>query len=90
MAKWCPIVWGAFLDYRINAHVFSGVEYNLIQEIITGNNQTAVKLAEESGLLSYGKKGIRRSREREEFEEKLTNLGLDIPWSSDASQGTGN
>ena len=90
VAKWCPIVWEAFLDYRINAHVFSGVEYSLVQEIITGNNQTAVKLAEETGMLSYGKKGIVRSREREEFEEKLTSLGLDIPWSSDASQSSGS
>jgi len=83
VAKWCPIVWEAFLDYRLNASVLSGVEWNILEAIIRGDGQAAVKLAEDNGLVSHGKQGIKKNREREEFEEKLRRLGISPPWLPD-------
>ena len=80
MAKWCPIVWEAFLDYRLNAEVLSGVEWNILEAIIRGDGQAAIKLAEDNGLVSHGKQGIKKNREREECEAKLRRLGITPPW----------
>ena len=83
MAKWCPIVWEAFLDYRLSATVLSGVEWNILEAIIRGDGQAGVKLAKDNGLLSHGKQGVKKNREREEFEEKLGRLGISPPWLPD-------
>ena len=40
----------------------------------------AVKLAEKFGWLSRDEKGLKRHRERQEFEAKLRTLNITIPW----------
>ncbi len=81
LRRWCPIVWEAFLDYRMNALSLSGLEVAIIREIAAGNPDAAVKLAiankwlpEEAGA------PVKRNRERAECERKLQRLNLDIPW----------
>ena len=80
VAKWCPIVWEAFCDYRLNAGLLSGPEWAILEAIIRGDEQGAVKLAEDNGLVSYGEQGSKKNRERVEFEVKLKRLGLSPPW----------
>jgi thymidylate synthase (FAD) len=81
LAKWCPITWEAFLDYRFNAVSYSGLELQVLQALNSGDNKQALGLAEEFGWLSRREDGtLKRNRERIEFEEKLKNLNLIIPW----------
>lgn len=80
VSQWCPIAWEAFLDYRMNAMAFSGIETAIIQHINAGDAKGASAVAEKHGWLEPGKNGFKRNREREELEAKLTRLNLAIPW----------
>ena len=80
VASWCPITWEAFLDYRLNAEILSRIEWSIVEAIVRGDEQMAVKLAEDGGLISYGAQGPKKNREREEFEEKLRRFGIRPPW----------
>ncbi len=35
VAKWCPISWEAFLDYRMNAMALTGLEIEIVEAIAT-------------------------------------------------------
>ena len=80
VAKWCPLAWDAFLDYRMNAMSLTGPEIDIIDAIGRGDLDTATKLARERGWLEEGKKGLKQNRERIEFEVKLDRLNLTVPW----------
>jgi thymidylate synthase (FAD) len=80
VAKWCPITWGAFLDYRMNAMALTGPEIQIVDAVGRGDMKGACKLAEERGWLDQGKNGLKRNRERIEFELKLDRLNLKVPW----------
>ncbi len=72
VAKWVPLVWEAFTDYRREAMYLSRVEVDVVAAMATGDTQRATTLA-----ASIGSK-----RERREVEEKLKKLGFAIPWQS--------
>jgi len=80
VAKWCPLTWEAFLDYQINSITFSAFEIKIINALIRNNTDEALKIAEELGWLNKIENRIVRNRERIEFEEKITRLGLEKPW----------
>ncbi|MGD8414326.1 MAG: FAD-dependent thymidylate synthase, partial [Candidatus Latescibacterota bacterium] len=80
VAKWCPLTWGAFLDYRMNAMSLTGPEIEIVDAIGRGDMDGACRLAEERGWLKQGKSGLKRNRERIEFELKLDRLNLTVPW----------
>ncbi len=79
LAKWCPLTWEAFLDYRINASNFTRLEMEIIQEIMKGSVEGPVDLAKRFGWIKDDG-SIKRNREREEFEAKLTKLNIKVPW----------
>lgn len=79
LSKWCPITWEAFLDYRINAVNFTRLEYEVINEIYSGNLDNALILSKKFGWVKEDGE-LKRNREREEFELKLEKLNLPIPW----------
>jgi thymidylate synthase (FAD) len=82
VAKWCPIAWEAFVDYRMQSMPLTGLELGIVQELVAGNTAGAVELAKANGWLSPSKKGgLKRNRERTELEEKLRRLGMPIPWA---------
>jgi thymidylate synthase (FAD) len=80
VSRWCPITWSAFLDYRMNAMSLTGPEIAIVDAIGRGDVDGACKLAEERGWLKEGPKGLKRNRERIEFELKLDRLNLTVPW----------
>ena len=65
---------------HMNAMAFSGIETEIIQFINAGDVKGATSVAEKHGWLEPGKSGLKRNREREELEAKLTRLNLNIPW----------
>lgn len=82
VAKWCPVAWEAFVDYRMNSVQFSEVELAIIEALVKGDPGSALAAARDAGLLTTSKKdGSQRvGREARELEPKLSRFGLPIPW----------
>jgi thymidylate synthase (FAD) len=78
--RWCPIVWEAFIDYRISGSKLTRLEIDIIRAIQTGSPEQARELAVKFGILPPSGQELKRNRERADLEEKLTMLGISIPW----------
>jgi thymidylate synthase (FAD) len=72
VAKWVPLVWEAFTDYRRESMYLSRIEVDIVTAMTSGAIDRAQHIAE-----SIGSK-----RERREIEDKLKKLGFTIPWSA--------
>jgi len=82
VAKWVPMAWEAFVDYRRRATRLSHAEAAIIAAIASGNAPAAVQRAEDEGWLPRNDQGqLKAILERAEFEEKLSALGLKAPWA---------
>ncbi|HLZ28430.1 MAG TPA: FAD-dependent thymidylate synthase [Chloroflexota bacterium] len=82
VARWTPLVWEAFEDYRLNAVHLSSLERRVMSAIVSGDLAAAIALAAEAGVLKRRKDGmLGASRERAELEAKLAMFGLAVPWS---------
>ena len=71
VAKWVPLVWEAFTDYRREAMYLSRIEIEIVSAMAEGRSDHAKTVFE----------SIASKRERDEVEGKLRNLGFSIPWS---------
>jgi len=81
VAKWVPLVWQAFLDYRRDALHLSRLEVEVIGALAGGSPEAARAKAESLGLLNTTADGrLAANRERRELEDKLMKLGFDVPW----------
>lgn len=80
VSRWCPLAWQSFLDYRMNASSLSRLEIEIIKSIQSGKLSEATELAIEFGLLPPDGKPLKRNREREDLEAKLSSLNIAIPW----------
>ncbi|MEW5982625.1 MAG: FAD-dependent thymidylate synthase [Acidobacteriota bacterium] len=82
VARWVPTTWEAFLDYRRHAMRLSRIESAVLAALTSGDPARAVAIAEERGLLGRAEDGrLKPSRERRELEDKLSTLGLSVPWA---------
>ena len=81
LSRWCPITWEAFLDYRQNALNLTRLDVELLSAVASGDRERSIELARSFGWLEEGRHGWKRHRERSEFEEKLSLLGLRAPWT---------
>jgi thymidylate synthase (FAD) len=81
VAKWVPVAWEAFLDYRRGATGLSRLESAILAALASGDREGAEAIAGEGGFLSRGEDGrLRPTLEGRELEEKLERLGLRAPW----------
>ncbi len=78
--RWCPIVWEAFIDYRLHGSSLTRLEIDIIRAIQSGSLEQAMELAVKYGLLPPPGQEVKRNREREDLEEKLALLNIPIPW----------
>jgi thymidylate synthase (FAD) len=79
--NWVPLTWEAFLDYRFNAMQLSGPEVQLMNAINGGDTTEVQNLAQSFGWLNKRDDGsLKRNREREEFEAKLAQFNMKLPW----------
>ena len=83
VARWVPLTWEAFDDYRLGAVGLSRLETAIVAALGAGDHQQAVAIARDAGWLKRGKKGLLRHRERDEAAAKLTRLNLAIPWRNE-------
>ena len=85
VARWCPLVWEAFIDYQFEGLSLSRMETELLQHVAADGGQAAVARAQEWGWLSRTQEGgLNPHRERQEFESKLLQIGLSVPWQEQA------
>jgi thymidylate synthase (FAD) len=80
VAKWVPVTWEAFEDYRLGAAYFSRLEMEVLKRLTSGRREDAAAFAETCGWLEKGEDGLKANRERSEFEAKAKSLGLEAPW----------
>ncbi len=78
--RWCPLAWEAFNDYRMHGIGLSKMEIELIQACMACDNEKAIKLAMEFGLINKTKEGYKTTLEMREIEDKMKTLGMFIPW----------
>jgi thymidylate synthase (FAD) len=84
-ARWVPLVWEAFRDYRLEARSLSRLDRALLAAIAQGRADQAAAIARDAGWLEASPKTgqLKRHRERAEFEAKAAELGLRAPWLGD-------
>lgn len=80
VSKWCPLTWEAFLDYRVLASGLTRIEKEIITSFNKEGKSAAIQKAIEFGLLNSNPTEAKKSRERDELEEKFIELGFPIPW----------
>ncbi len=82
VARWVPLVWEAFGDYRSGALTLSRLEREILGALGRGDDEAARTLAHDAGWLAVLPKTGRlaRHRERAECEAKAAELGLALPW----------
>ncbi|MGH7680366.1 MAG: FAD-dependent thymidylate synthase [Candidatus Eiseniibacteriota bacterium] len=78
--RWCPMVWEAFVDYRLGALTFSAIEIRVVAALVKGDQDAANAVAREAGWIGDAGAPLKQNRERREFEERLGKLGLSAPW----------
>ncbi len=72
VAKWMPLVWEAFTDYRQQSMFLSKPEIEIVSALAEGRSDHAQAIVS----------AIASKRERQEIEDKLRKLGFSIPWSA--------
>jgi thymidylate synthase (FAD) len=81
VAKWVPLTWEAFLDYRRGGTKLSRIESALMAALSAGDRERALAIADEGGFLTRSEDGRPRPNlEGREVEEKLARFGLTAPW----------
>ena len=78
--RWAPIAWEAFEEYALNSKEFSGFELELLSLLANGKGDDAKNRADEFGWLKYKEDELRFNMERWEFENKMKDLKISIPW----------
>jgi len=82
VAKWCPLTWEAFVDYRLHSTSLSRLEMQIIRLVTAGDKKKVLDFAKSVGWLQEGGSGWKSNREREECESKMRQLGLNVPWDA--------
>lgn len=78
--RWLPTTWQAFLDFRTESTHLTRLEGAIVRCLARGSRSDAEAEAQSFGWLKPGKHGWKRNRERIECEEKLKDLGFEVPW----------
>ena len=90
VARWCPLAWEAFCDYRLRATSLSRIETELVAALTAGDVEAGMSIARAAGWLAErtgGRGRLARNRERAEAEVTLRALGLAAPWGDGAGKG---
>jgi thymidylate synthase (FAD) len=81
VARWCPLAWEAFVDFRLAALSLSRLEAEVLAAAARGEPEAALAAARAAGWLEATAAGaLKRHRERDECEAKLVALGCAVPW----------
>jgi thymidylate synthase (FAD) len=81
VSRWCPMAWRAFTRYRLASLVLSRAEAEIIRHLTNHDFQAALGVARREGFIGAEDEPLKRSRERDDLDAKLLDLGLRAPWS---------
>ena len=86
VARWVPLTWEAFSDYRFGSLSLSRLERDVMAAVGRGDTGAALAVAEQAGWLATSARsgGLARNRERAELEAKAAELGIALPWQDPA------
>ena len=85
VARWVPMAWDAFLDYRRHGVQLSRFEAGIVAALAAGDTTRASAIAAQHGLLPRDEDGrLKPNFERREVEERLHELGWTAPWLESA------
>ncbi len=77
--KWVPLTWEAFRDYRLESMALTRLDI----EIIRTAKPDQIARAMSFGWMEKDPQGkLLPNRERDEFEVKMSRLGLAVPWAA--------
>jgi thymidylate synthase (FAD) len=80
VSKWVPLVWEAFLEYRLNALSLSAREIFFLKLLSSKGRLETVNAMQDAGWLEQREEeGWKPNREALEFATKLERLGLTLP-----------
>ncbi len=82
VSAWVPHTWEAFLDYRVHSVQLTQNDKLIISALNQKGKDGAILKATELGFLGENGSLEKKSREREELESKLLELGFVIPWKA--------
>jgi len=88
VAKWVPVAWDAFMDYRWNAMALSQMEVSLLNMLYAGRQHEAVRWMEQNRWLKQQEGAWKLNIEANEFAAKLERLGIAPPWEGRSSLTT--
>jgi len=80
VAKWVPLTWQAFLDYRMNGLALSAREIDIINTINNEGKEAALKKLQSFRWVKEDGDGWKLILECTELEAKLVKLGFPLPW----------
>jgi thymidylate synthase (FAD) len=84
VARWVPVTWEAFLDYRRNAMTLSSLEVMLVSALAAGETARALVIAGDHGIVNRTADGrLAANVERAEIDVKLRALGWMPPWDEE-------
>jgi thymidylate synthase (FAD) len=81
VARWVPVTWSAFLDYRRQGVRLSRFEAEMVAALAAGDAARASAIAQGLGMLERADDGrLKANFERREIETRLKSLGWTAPW----------
>lgn len=80
VAKWVPLSWEAFNDFRIDSINLSGPETRLLSMIANNRRDEALNFAREMQWITDSENGTKLSREAREFSEKMEKMDIKMIW----------
>jgi thymidylate synthase (FAD) len=84
--RWVPLTWEAFHDYTRNAVAFSFHEKEILKALLAAEPEKAIETARALGWLEIRDGELRPNFERAEFEGKLGEMDISVPWGSGFSE----
>lgn len=80
VARWVPLAWEAFTDYRLEAVQLSAADQRIVAALVSGGPAAAIDAAVQVGFADRVGDGVKPKREAIELAEKLARMGLTPPW----------
>jgi len=82
VARWCPLVWESFLEYRIGSLGLSKTECVILRLLNMGTEKEILDELLKAGFADVREGRLVPNREGREFADKLAILGVSFRWPS--------
>ncbi len=82
VARWCPVTWESFSNYRMNEVRLSETDQRILSLAVSGDPEGAYRLAEQTGYVAVHDGARTPGREGRDLARKAASLGIQLPWSA--------